>query len=75
MACLHPSGTITDHTVLGEDIAGIRYVWRGACSNCRQGIVGSSTLPAGLPQERLSALLDNELMSYLTYVGGTAARA
>jgi len=69
---LHPSGTITDHAVIGTEDAGVRYAWRGACTDCRQGIVGSSTLPAGLPPDRLTAVLTTELTSYLSYVSQPA---
>lgn len=70
MACLHPAGTITDHTVQGFQGADVRYAWRGICLTCQKGVVGMTALPSGLEPERLKDLLTNELM---TYFGRVAA--
>ena len=68
MSCTHSSAAITDHAVQGPDGAAVRYAWRGACTTCRHGVVGVTTLPANLPADRLNALLTQELHSYLSQV-------
>ncbi len=67
MACLHPSGTITDFAVQALDAASVRYAWRGACTNCSHGVVGATTLPAELQEHELTNRLTRELMVYLNY--------
>ena len=70
VACPHLSGKITDHTVQAAEASGVRYVWRGACSSCNHGVVGSSTLPSGLSEQELASRLTSDLIAYLNLVGG-----
>ncbi len=73
MACLHPSGTITDYAVQSHETASVRYAWRGACTSCSHGVVGATTLPAELDERELTSRLTRELMAYLSYAGPTGS--
>jgi hypothetical protein len=68
VTCQHLSAAITDHAVQGLDGTAVRYAWRGACTSCRHGVVGVTSLPADLSAERLNVLLTQELSSYLSKV-------
>ena len=39
---------------------------RGACIDCRHGVVGVTNVPADIAPERLQLLLSHELNSYLS---------
>ena len=67
MACLHPSGTITDYAVQSLDHVAVRYAWRGACTSCSHGVVGATTVPVELGERELTSRLTQELMAYLSY--------
>lgn len=73
MICTHSAAAITDHAMQGVDGAAIRYAWRGACTACRRGVVGTTALPAGLDSERLTALLTRELTTYLSQAASVGA--
>ena len=66
MGCTHPAAAITDHAVHSAEGETVRYAWRGACTSCRHGVVGVTSVPAGLEPERLQLVLTNELASYLS---------
>ncbi len=72
MACLHPSGMITDYAVQSLEHTAIRYAWRGACTDCSHGVVGATTLPVGLEERELTSRLSQELMAYLSFAATSA---
>ncbi|HLZ68926.1 MAG TPA: hypothetical protein VKV26_03350 [Dehalococcoidia bacterium] len=73
MRCSHPAAAITDRAVHALEGDTVRYAWRGACTSCRHGVVGVTSVPAGLAPEHVSLLLANELKSYLSQVAAQHA--
>ncbi len=73
MVCTHPAAAITDHAVHALEGETVRYAWRGACTSCRHGVVGVTSVPAGLAPDHVNLLLTNELTSYLSQVATVRA--